>query len=68
MTSSRPPRKRGRPKYYQHQRVDTHMALSSEVVAALDEIAPGRRSAFVDEWLRQHPQVEERLAKPEETK
>lgn len=56
----------GRPRIYQHQRWHVHTMLSAEVVAAIDAIAPGNRSAFIEAWLRQHPQVAERLTQQTE--
>ena len=66
MTEERPPR--GRPRIYRKTRWKVTMMLSAEVVAAIDTIAHGNRSAFIDEWLRIHPQVAEHLAQQQKEK
>ena len=66
MTNDQPPR--GRPPARQNPYQGIHVLLSDEVVAALNAISPGNRSAFIEAWLRTHPQVAEHLVqqqKPE---
>ena len=54
----------GRPPQGSAHRVHMDLTLSAEVVKLLREMPAGMRSKFVDDWLRQHPQIAERLAQP----
>lgn len=42
-------------------KVHIDLTLSEEVVRVLREMPAGKRSQFVDEWLRQHPQIKAKL-------
>ena len=42
-------------------KVHIDLTLSAEVVSVLRKMPAGQRSKFVDDWLRQHPQIAEQL-------